>query len=136
MEIEDNLLSISNVLFKNRDNWKYVTEQQKEKWFFIFNRYFSKKYPNISQLLNDKLQDKIAGMDLWFYFMANQPYPKWFWSKSEKEKDKSELTDKEIKELLFNFQITRDELQVLINWYPDLIKEELKYYKDVSKGHK
>jgi hypothetical protein len=136
MEIEDNLLSISNALFKNRDNWKYVTEQQKEKWFFIFNRYFSKKYPNRSQLLNDKYQDKVLGMDLWFHFMKSEPYPKWFWSKSEKEKDKSELSDKEIKELLLNLQITRSELDLLIKWYPDLIKEELKYYKDVSKSNK
>ena len=130
------LLKVAKAMFQNRKDWSSITDLDKEECFFVFNRYFSKKYPNRSQLLNDKYQDKIAGMDLWFYFMKSEPYPKWFWSKSEKEKDKSELSDKEIKELLFNLQITRDELDLLIKWYPDLIKEELKYYKDVSKGHK
>jgi hypothetical protein len=130
------LLKVAKAMFQNRKDWSSITDLDKEECFFVFNRYFSKKYPNRSQLLNDKYQDKIAAMDLWFYFMKSEPYPKWFWSKSEKEKDKSELSDKEIKELLFNLQITRDELDLLIKWYPGLIKEELKYYKDVSKGHK
>lgn len=130
------LLKVAKAMFQNRKDWSSITDLDKEECFFVFNRYFSKKYPNRSQLLNDKYQDKIAAMDLWFHFMKSEPYPKWFWSKSEKEKDKSELSDKEIKELLFNLQITRDELDLLIKWYPDLIKEELKYYKDVSKGHK
>jgi hypothetical protein len=130
------LLKVAKAMFQNRKDWSLITDTDKEECFFVFNRYFSKKYPNRSQLLNDKFQDKIAGMDLWFHFMKSEPYPKWFWSKSEKEKDKSELSDKEIKELLFNLQVTRDELDLLIKWYPDLIKEELKYYKDVTKGHK
>lgn len=123
------LLKVAKAMFQNRKDWSSITDLDKEECFFVFNRYFSKKYPNRSQLLNDKYQDKIAAMDLWFHFMKSEPYPKWFWSKSEKEKDKSELSDKEIKELLFNLQITRDELDLLIKWYPDLIKEELSYLK-------
>ena len=68
--------------------------------------------------------------------MKSQPYPKWFWSKSEKDKDKSGYTDKEINELLFKLDITKLELDLLIEYYPELIKEELKYYKDVVKGNK
>lgn len=123
------LLKVAKAMFQNRKDWSSITDLDKEECFFVFNRYFSKKYPNRSQLLNDKYQDKIAAMDLWFHFMKSEPYPKWFWSKSEKEKDKSELSGKEIKELLFNLQITRDELDLLIKWYPDLIKEELSYLK-------
>lgn len=130
------LLKVAKAMFQNRKDWSLITDMDKEECFFVFNRYFSKKYPNRSQLLNDKYQDKIAGMDLWFHFIKSEPYPKWFWSKSEKEKDKSDLSDKEIKELLFNLRVTRDELDLLIKWYPDLIKEEVKYHKDVTKGHK
>lgn len=130
------LLKVAKAMFQNRKDWSTITDSDKEECFFVFNRYFSKMYPSKAQMLNDKTIDKVAGLDLWFYFMKDKPYPKWFWSKSEKEKDKSELTDKEIKDLLFNLQITRDELGLLIKWYPDLIKEELKYIKDATKGHK
>lgn len=130
------LLKVAKAMFQNRKDWSDISEEDKTECFFVFNRYFSKKFPQRSQLLNDKNQDKVAAMDLWFHFMSTQPYPKWFWSKSEKEKDKSGYSDKEINELLFNLQITKSELDLLIEWYPDLIKEELKYYKDVSKGHK
>lgn len=130
------LLKVAKAMFQNRKDWSDISEEDKTECFFVFNRYFSKKFPQRSQLLNDKNQDKVAAMDLWFHFMSTHPYPKWFWSKSEKEKDKSGYSDKEINELLFNLQITKSELDLLIEWYPDLIKEELKYYKDVSKGHK
>jgi hypothetical protein len=130
------LLKVAKAMFQSHKDWINITEEDKEECFFVFNRYFSKKYPEKSQLLNDKLVDKSAAMDLWFYYMKSQPYPKWFWSKSEKDKDKSGYTDKEINELLFKLDITKLELDLLIEYYPELIKEELKYYKDVVKGNK
>ena len=73
-------------------------------------------------------------MDLWFYFMEGKPYPKWFWSKSEKAKDKSELSDKERLNLLNYLQVKPDELDFLIKYHSDEIKEELKYLKEIEKG--
>lgn len=136
MIIDNNILAVSKCMFQERRNWKFVTDEQKELFFFIFNRYFSKKYPNLSQLLNDKAIDKVAGMDLWFHFMEGKPYPKWFWSKSEKSKDNSGLSDKERINLLNHLQIKSDELDFLMKYHSDEIKEELKYLKDIEKGNK
>lgn len=131
------LFKVSKAMFSNRKDWSKITDLEKEECFFIFNRYFSKKFPMKSQLLNDKLQDKSVAMNLWYHFMENQPYPDWFWAKTESKQSKSEeYTEKEIKELLFNLEITMDELNLLIKWYGDLIKEELKFYKDVAKGNR
>ena len=58
MTIDNNILAISNVIFKDRDNWKWVTEEQKEQFAFIFNRFFSKKFPQHALCLNLKEQDK------------------------------------------------------------------------------
>ena len=96
MIIDNNVLAISKCMFQERKNWKFVTDEQKELFFFIINRYMSKKYPYLAQLLNDKTTDKVSGMDLWFHFMEGKPYPKWFWSKSEKSKDTKDFTEKEI----------------------------------------
>src|ERR1035437_1474839 len=82
--IDDDLLAIFNTIFKNREDWQYVTDKQKETFFFIINRGMSKMYPIQAQLLNLKTIDKVSALGLWFHFVENQPYPKWFWSKGEK----------------------------------------------------
>jgi hypothetical protein len=136
MIIDNNLLAISKCMFQERNRWEFVTDEQKNDHFFIINRYFSKQYPYLAQLLNDKTTDKVAGMDLWFYFMEGKPYPKWFWSKSEKSKDDSIFSEKEINSLLNKFDIKQEELNLLIKYHLDDLKEELKYIKDGEKGNK
>lgn len=131
--IEDNLLSISKVIFQNRNNWKFVTNDMKEKYFFIFNRYFSKKYPNESQLINHKSINKSIGLDLWFYFMKDKEYPKWFWSKSKFDKS-SDLPEIDFRLLMIKLNLDKDDdLQYLINNFPEVIKEELEFYKTKQK---
>lgn len=136
MIIDNNVLAISKCMFQERKNWKFVTDEQKELFFFIINRYMSKKYPYLAQLLNDKTTDKVSGMDLWFHFMEGKPYPKWFWSKSEKSKDDSIFSEKEINSLLNKFDIKQEELDLLIEYHLDDVREELKYIKDGEKGNK
>ncbi len=132
MIIEDNLTSIFNAMFKNRNNWKWVTEKQKETYFFIINRYLSKKYPDKAQLLNLKSIDKVLSIDLWFHFMLDKPYPSWFWSKSDKI-EKSEFSDKDYKILLKGLRIKDIDLDYLIDNNIDFIKEELNYLKKLEK---
>lgn len=131
--IEDNILSISKAMFQNRGDWKFVTQEMKEKYFFIFNRYFSKKYPKMAQLLNDKNINKSISLDLWFNFMSDKPYPKWFWSKSQEKKIES--TSKGDFELLMEkLQLNKKEdLEYLIQNFPDIMEEELKFYKKQQK---
>lgn len=125
MIIDNNLLSIFNSMIKNKSDWKYVTNEQKIEFFFIFNRFFSKKYPEKSQLLNLKVIDKVSSLDLWYYFMLNKPYPKWFWSKGTKL-EKSEISDKDYKLLLKRLNIKDIDLDYLIENHPDFINDELK----------
>jgi len=132
MEIEDNLLAVANAMFKNRNNWIFVSTKQKEKWFFIINRNFSKKYTQKAQLLNLKTIDKATAMDLWFHFMKTQPFPKFFFSKSD-TKDKSVLTKKEYKMLLVSLKIKPDDLDYLIEKHFDFIKEELSFLVKLYK---
>lgn len=131
--IENNLLAISNVIFKNKKDWSKVTSEQKEQFFFIFNRLFSKKYPNISFLLNDKLVDKESSMELWFEFMKNEPYPQWFWSKPQSKILNESLSDKEYELLIKHFGIKNDELNFLIKHHNQEIIEELNYLKKLTK---
>lgn len=133
MIVEDNLLSMFKVIFSERHKWEYVTDKQKEDYFFILNRYLSKKYLVKSKLINNKYIDKVSGMNIWFHFLKNEPYPKWFWSKSNKEKTKNLLTNSEYKDLRFKFKITKEDMDFLIEEHPDFIKEEINRLKKIQK---
>ena len=132
--IDDNLLAVFNAMIKNKRDWNYVTNDQKERFFFIINRSFAKKYPEQAQLLNLKNIDKVSAMDTWYFFMDKKPYPKWFWSKSEKTQ-KSEISEKDYKLLLYNLRIKDIDLDYLIENNIDFIKDELKYLKQIEKGN-
>lgn len=117
------LIDVFNAMIK-RGNWEAITVEEKEKNFFIFNRYLSKMYPKKAQLLNLKNIDKVVAMELWYQFMLTQPFPIFFFSKSD-TKDKSVLTKKEYKMLLVSLKIKPDDLDYLIEKHFDFIKEEL-----------
>ena len=136
MTIENNILAISNVIFRDRDNWKFVTTEQKEQFAFIFTRFFSKKFPKHALCLNLKEQDKSVVMDMWFHHMKGKPYPQWFWSKSPKF-SKTDLDEKDFKLLMIKLNLNKeDDLVYLVENYPDIIDEELKYFKKKEKNGK
>lgn len=133
MKIENNLLQITNCLFRYRQNWKWVTDDQKKEFAFIVNRFFSKMYPEYAELLNSKNQDPVSTMNMWYEFQEGKEYPNWFWSKSNKI-EKSDISDKEFKLLMDKLYINKDnDLLYLMNNFPDIIKEELKWIKSKNK---
>ena len=133
MTIENNILALSNVIFRDRNNWKFVTSEQKEQFSFIFNRFFSKRFPQHALCLNLKEQDKSVIMDMWFAHMKGKPYPQWFWSKSPKF-SKTDLSEKDFKLLMIKLNLNKeDDLVYLFEHYPDIISEELKWFSKLNK---
>ena len=128
----NNIIGVFDAMIKNKSNWKYVTDKQKEEFSFIFNRYFSKKYIEQAALMNLKGIDKVLIMDLWYNFMLTQPFPRWFWSKSDKV-DKPKITEKEFKMLTIKLKVKPDDINYLIDKHPEFIKDELDYYKKLEK---
>lgn len=126
------LIDVANAMFRNKRDWVKISDDDKSTFFFIFNRYFSKKYPEKAQLLNLKTIDKVSALNLWYNFMLDKPYPNWFWSKSGKT-EKSEISDKDFTLLLMKLRIKKEDLEYLIENHFDFIKEELKYYKSLDK---
>jgi hypothetical protein len=133
-KIEDHLLGVFNALTKERDNWKYVTDEQKEKFSFIINRGLSKIYTNESYLVNLKGSSNV--LDIWYYFLEKKPlslYIKKFWSKEVINKENDKYSSKDI-DLLINYtNLTKTDLRFLILYFSDEINEELKYIKNLNK---
>lgn len=126
------LIDVFNAMLKNKKDWIKITSDDKEKFSFIFNRYFSKKYIEQAVLMNIKGIDKVLVMNLWYNFMLTQPFPRWFWSKSEKV-DKPKITEKEFKMLTIKLRVKPDDINYLIDKHPEFIKDELDYYKKLEK---
>lgn len=122
MKIEDNLLAMTNCIFKDRANWKFVTVEQKETFFFPINRLLSKKYPELAATINIKWCDKAAALDSWFAFFDGKPYPSWMWQKREKTKK-----DEDYNILTEIHDIHKKDLSLLKLVAKDSIKEELNY---------
>jgi hypothetical protein len=127
-----NLKLVADAMFSNKVKWSDISDEEKELCFFIFNRYFAKRFLEKSQLLNLKTIDKVVAMDMWCYYMKGKPYPNWFWSKTEKA-EKTEISEKDFKLLLDKLKIKDIDLIYLIDNHMEFIKEELKYYKSLQK---
>lgn len=124
-----NLSEIANAMFRYRNKWDEITDKDKELHAFIFTRYFCKKYPEMSEMVNSKMDDKVTTMNMWYYFMEGKGYPGWFWGGSTK-KDKQDINDKDFNLLMIKLKMDkRSDLEYMIKYYPEIIKEELKYYK-------
>jgi hypothetical protein len=125
------LIDVFNAMLKNKKDWVNITDDDKIKYSFIFTRYFSKRYVEKAYLMNIKDIDKVLVMDLWYKFMLKEPFPRWFWSKSEKS-DKPVLAPKDYKMLLISLKVKPDDLDYLIEKHFDFVKEELGYLKKVN----
>lgn len=124
---------VADAMFYNKNNWVDIPDDEKEGCFFIFNRYFSKRYPELSQLLNLKSVDKVAAMDLWYTFMLKKPYPKWFWSKSE-SLEKPKITKKDLELLIKKLELKESDINYLVDNHSDFIKEEIKYWNSIENN--
>jgi hypothetical protein len=135
MKIENNILEISKTMFTNKHNWEFVTDEQKEQFFFIFNRYFSRRHLEFSQLINDKNINKSVAMDLWFHYMKDQPYPQWFWPKTKKttKSNEEENFSEEIRKVN---NLTEEEFKFIMYNFPDEVNEEINYLKLQKNGSK
>jgi hypothetical protein len=124
--MKKNLLQISNIMFKDRSRWSEVTDEEKSDLFFIFNRYFSKRYPEFAQLLNIAGTNPVVGMDLWFNFMKGKPYPQWFWSKSSQAEKSEKIWEK--------LNLSEEEFGIIQKFYPEELEDELKWLKELQKN--
>ena len=134
------LLKVFKAMTEYSDTpWNDLEDIHKVECFFIFNRYFTKIFPEKSLLLNDKEIDKVSAMDLWRIFIKTKAYPRDFWSKTPGVKtklEKGEYTEKDIQLIVSKLDIKMEEFNILYNNHKDVLDEELKYYKNLEKNDK
>ena len=129
------LKDVVNCLLKDRHKYRTIPLKDKEKNFFIINRFLSKKFPEQAQKFNKKTIDKSLALDLWFLYLRHKKRSeifKWFWSKTPSNTNK-ELSENDAKLLMEKFNIKKQDLDMLIMYHMDFVEEELKYFKALKK---
>lgn len=122
-------------LFENKKDYEEFTIEDKEKNFFIVNRFMAKKYPMMCQELNHKNMPKDVCLDIWFNYLKPQKTPFWFWKSSKKEAIwPNGFKDSEAKVLMKRYAIDRDSMKMLMQNYKEEVKENLKYLEDLEKA--
>lgn len=123
MKVDNHLLAVFKAMVSDRYMWQYVTDQQKADFFFIINRYMSKKEHRIAQMLNRKGIDPVLGMDLLFNYFDKKPYPGWFWSKSDKKPSNGpSKAEKAI--VMKHYEISEREIADMERLEPGCVKKE------------
>lgn len=132
-----NFIQISNFLFKEKQQYNQVDDQDKEYNFFILNRKLAKAFPKQAQFFNTKNIDKSSALDIWFNFLKKKninAIPGWWYnSDTKKEKEKKTLISKSDKDLLLKYyKLKPDDLNFLVKNYNTELQEELKKLKKFS----
>lgn len=124
---------IVDFIFKNKNEYKKLSNEDKEKFFFIINRKFARVFPLHAQLFNDKSIDKSNALDIWYHFFIKKGVkgiPGWYWvPKKSSKKEKSIATKKEVEYLMNFYDIKENDVEFLIEHYKEDVIEELKKYR-------
>ena len=104
---------VVNSIFNNKKLYNNIDDNEKEKFFFIFNRYMARAHPYNAEALNKNGIDTLLALDIWNRFSEKTTQiPKWFYPSIKK------------KELSDNSNIDK----LILQYYPEelIVKEEEK----------
>jgi len=126
-----NFKEIIDCIFHNKKRYWEVTDDDKEKNFFIINQKFSRRYPKIGQMFNDKNIDKPSSLDRWFFFFENQySIPQWYWGKRGNKGKKEKIYGYE---LIERENLKEDDIIFLNRNFKDELNKEVRKIKRYEK---
>jgi len=120
-------IQIVDRIFKNKDLYYEVTDEDKIASFFKINRKFGKEFPDISRKFNHKNIDKASAIDAWFNFFKSQyGIPKWYWDPKDKKKV-TKASKKSNYEIIRQREDLKDfEIDYLEKYYEEDLKNEMR----------
>ena len=125
--------TIVDIMFVHKDRYRSVTNEDKEKMFFIFNRYMCKQYPSQAQFFNKKEMDKASAMDIWFNFLSKETrVPYWFW-RGKTKKVTPKTKDWKIVYDFYRGELSIDDILLFEEIDIKELKGEIKRIKTINK---
>lgn len=129
-------ITLANIIFKDKEKYKFVSDEEKETNFFVLNRKFAIKYLKQAQFFNSKNVDKPSALDLWYqiHYKTTNGTPSWWWKTKQSTKLKSEFSNNDLKLIKTHHNISDNDINFLIKFNSDKLKEEIKRLKKFDKN--
>jgi hypothetical protein len=120
-------IEIVDKIFKNKQSYCEISDQDKISAFFKINRKFGKQFPEIASKFNNNFIDKASAIDMWNNFFKNTyGIPSWYWDpkdrvKTTKANKKSNYDAIKIREDLDDY-----DMKYLEKYFEEDLKNEMK----------
>lgn len=128
---------IVDFIFKDKENYERLSDEDKEKNFFIINKKFARGLPQYAKLFNNKAINKPTALDLWFHFFIKKRItspPRWYWGKKKSKSKPSILTIKEKKFFMSYYDLKERDIDFLEKHNPEELKLEKKKLVKLMKN--
>ena len=128
---------IVDFIFKKKEDYNKLSNEDKEKNFFIINRKFARGFPNHAQYFNTKGIDKASALDVWYQFFikkGSKGIPSWYWVPKKESKNKSIVTKDDVQFLMNFYDLKEKDVIFLVEHYPEETIEEIKKYHKFENG--
>jgi len=129
--------TLADIIFRNKNKYQYVSDEEKEASFFKLNRKFAIKYLKQAQFFNNKNVDRSAAMDIWFSKFYNNiiDVPAWYWATKQQSKDKakSKFSGPDLKLFKEYHEITNKDIDFMIKHFEEVVDLEIKRIKKIKK---
>jgi len=129
-------MHVADFIFKKKEDYRNLSDEDKEKAFFMINRKFARGFPKNAEFFNKKSFDKPSAVDIWYHFFIKkrvQGVPDWYWGLKKEAKSKSIATKDDIEFLMTYYDIKEQDVHFLMEHYPEDVIEELKKYHKFEK---
>lgn len=137
--IKLDFITLANIIFKDKNKYKFVSDEEKIDNFFILNRKFAFNDIKKAQFFNFKNVDKASAMDIWYsiFYKTTNGTPQWWWkSKQNSTKVKSDFNTKELDLIKEHYNIKDSDIDFLIKYYKENLKDDIKRLKRFSNKEK
>jgi hypothetical protein len=126
-------ITLANIIFKDKDKYKFVSDEEKEDSFFMLNRKFAYRYLRKAQFFNNKNINKSSSLDIWYqiFYNTTNGTPDWWWKTKQpaKNKIKPEFSSNDINLIKDYYDIKNNDIDFLIKYYSQDLKSDIKRLK-------
>ena len=130
-------ITLANIIFKNKDKYKYVSDEEKEINFFVLNRKFALKYLKQAQFFNNKNIDKPSAIDIWYqvFYKTSNGIPQWWWKTKQTQASKvsSDFNINDLKLIKKHYNLKDRDIEFLIKYYNEKLKKDIIRLKKFNK---
>jgi len=126
-------ITLANIIFKDKDKYKFVSDDEKKDSFFKLNRKFAYKDLRKAQFFNNKNINPSSSLDIWYqiFYGTTNGTPDWWWKTKQpsKNKIKSEFNNNDINLIKDYYEIKNSDVEFLIKYYSQDLKDDIKRLK-------